>query len=179
VPAYSLPYSLFDQAAEYDKFFSQPGQASQSRKEVLAMKCSVCGSEIVSDGLGVGYGRNKAGEALCYPCCGVAERKNMLETGKGVLYLVSAQQPSSPSGLVVQNWPGSFSLPVHRTSVGRHNIAGVRRDVWFSLGGQNWHGVVYGAYSQVVHCQATSGRKAGKRVRQKVQQSKGKKEDEV
>jgi hypothetical protein len=44
----------------------------------------------------------------------------------------------------VSNWPGTLAYPA-RVRVGRHNIAGSRRDAWFrDHAGRPWHAVSYG-----------------------------------
>ena len=71
---------------------------------------------------GTGYGRTPEGSIHCYDCCG-------------------------------DNWPGTLSIPVvGQPNIGRHNIAGIRRDVWFCFEGANWHGAQYGNNSDLVRC---------------------------
>jgi len=44
-------------------------------------------------------------------------------------------------------------MPILRSRSGRHNIAGIRVDVWFrGPDGMPWHGVNYGHHSQLTHC---------------------------
>lgn len=81
---------------------------------------------------------------VCYPCCAELDRERMRSTGRITLYLA----PNKNGGFEVTNWPGTLRFPV-----GRHNIAGVRNDVWF-IGPDNmtWHGVQYGDNTQLCHC---------------------------
>jgi hypothetical protein len=54
----------------------------------------------------------------------------------------------------VTNWPGTLDIPIYLVKIGRHNLAKVRRDVWFHFAGHDWHGVCYGNDTEIVHCQA-------------------------
>jgi hypothetical protein len=68
----------------------------------------------------------------------------MKRTGIIVLYLIKN---------AVTNWPGTLSFNVFEIKESRHNIAGVRRDVWFKDNSQlTWHGVQIGNFSQLCHC---------------------------
>jgi hypothetical protein len=99
---------------------------------------------------GTGYGRlNDNPEAMvCYACCGKREMATMRATGKATLYLFQNH---------VTNWPGTLKIPC-TVRTGRHNIARVRRDVWFSFEGARWHGVQYGDNSQICKCRRLKGK---------------------
>lgn len=110
--------------------------------------CTKCNMEInKSDGCGIGYGIDEDGNKVCYACCAVTDIKQMRTTGRITLYLVKTDRR-----LAVTNWPDSLSFVVSYCKEGRHNIAGVRYDVWFYLDGQQWHGIQYGNNTQLCHC---------------------------
>lgn len=91
------------------------------------------------------YGTRPDGARVCYKCCAVTDRADMDETGRATLYLTH-------DDAVVTNWPGTLRFIVRRIRKGRHNIAGTRYDVWFTVGNRIWHGVQYGDNTQIVHC---------------------------
>ena len=120
-------------------------------------RCSQCGAVKafpLEDG-GTGYGLNKADDFVCYACCGENDRREMIETGKAILYLTHDRiaSPSYPfADGKVTNWPGTFSLPC-RVKRGRHNIARRRYDAWFiGPDGKQWHGVQIGDNTQIIRC---------------------------
>ena len=95
-----------------------------------------------------GYGISRNGKTACYSCCAEKDRSDMDKTGRAILYL--GQPKDAPA--YIGNWPGSlrYSAIVH---AGRHNIAGVRYDAWFTdHAGRRWHGVTYGDMTQICHC---------------------------
>lgn len=111
--------------------------------------CADCGKEKVHvnpDGCGgTGYGVGPNGEKVCYACCGKRDYAEMTETGRAVLYLTIKE--GKP---VVQNWPGTLTIPIRYSRKGRHNIAGVREDVWFTgPDGCEWWGVCIGRNTQI------------------------------
>ena len=111
--------------------------------------CVDCSQEKIHvDSLTTGYGIDRAGNKVCYACCGKRDSADMSATGRAVLYLTDG-----PEGLVVSNWPGSLKYRVQYNRVGVHNLAGRRVDVWFTdTDGRQWHGVNYGRNSQLCHC---------------------------
>lgn len=116
--------------------------------------CSVCGNEkpIQREG-GTGYGRNDKNELICYDCCAITDRADMAKSGTAILY-----DGFRENGRHVTNWPGTLAFKVGSSSISRHNIAGVRYDMWFNgpkedgALGTTWHGVRYGDNTQIVHC---------------------------
>lgn len=92
-----------------------------------------------------GYGIDKRKRKVCFECCGAEDRREMLRTGKGVMYLTEKAGRFS-----VNNWPGTLTIAPDRVTKGRHNIAGSRYDVWFTLDGHRYHGVNYGENSQIL-----------------------------
>lgn len=115
--------------------------------------CANCGEEKIHvnpNGYGgTGYGIDRAGNKVCYACCGKRDSADMSATGRAVLYLTE----EGTEGTVVSNWPGTLKFRVRHKRVGSHNLAGRRVDVWFAdSDGREWHGVNYGHNSQLCHC---------------------------
>lgn len=128
------------------------------------IQCSICGNIIPpppEDSVGIGYAFN--GSAVtCYSCCADIDKQKMRDTGKAVLYLDCERWPEVRRlNLVnrgcmgsVGNWPGTLKIPCF-TKCGKHNIAGIRYDVWFKFEGYEWWGVCYGENTQLTHCKRT------------------------
>ena len=121
--------------------------------------CDRCGEskEYESDHFS-GYGTNSKGEKICFLCCAATDKQYMRDTGKAILYL----NWNNPEDLndkkpVVTNWPGTLTIPCWGFSKGNHNIANIRYDVWFTFEGKEWHGVMYGNYTQICHCKRKRG----------------------
>jgi hypothetical protein len=137
--------------------------------------CSQCAQPLPAppaDSCGTGYGCGKAeriashvdapalkkGESLerspavCYACCAENDKRDMIATGRAVLYLVDSQA-SAGRHYSVQNWPGSLSIPVNAGGArrSRNNFGAQRTDVWFTFAGATWHGVNLGD-SQILRC---------------------------
>lgn len=119
-------------------------------------RCSVCGAEKPqSKSGGTGYAEYPDGRRVCYECCAVLDRQEMVASGHGnrlPLYLTKKDDGSWS----VSNWPGTLRFACSKPKVGRHNIAGRRYDVWFNgPDGHRWHGVQYGEWTEIVHCSRT------------------------
>lgn len=110
-----------------------------------------------------GYGTDSEGNRFCFDCCTDQDKKQMMDTGKIALYLVSIPEDELPvirggmsydSRVIahITNWPGMISIPIYGISKGRHNWAYVRYDVWFTFAGEEWHGTQYGNDTQLCHC---------------------------
>lgn len=119
--------------------------------------CSNCGLGVVNlpGRLTTGYGQDADGNKYCFACCGERDRASM-EAGKPItLYLI---HESGHIGRIA-NWPDTLGfVPVRRCTVGRHNIARTRYDVWFNFAGRSWHGVQYGENTQLCHCRPVKSR---------------------
>jgi hypothetical protein len=109
-----------------------------------------------------GYGRDENGRTFCYDCAATRERDAMIETGNATLYLVKTADMSRalgaprPTGYEVTDWPGGLRFTVTALHTGRHNIARTRIDAYFAgPDGYVWHGVQYGANTQIIHCKRT------------------------
>jgi len=114
--------------------------------------CSDCGKKRVHVNPtgcgGVGYVIVEDGKKVCYECCGKRDRAEMTASGRIILYLTKGSD-----GWTVTNWPGTLTFRVRERRVGKHNIAGIREDVWFiGPDGHTWWGVNYGYNSQICRC---------------------------
>jgi len=121
--------------------------------------CSQCGVEIVkpAHGLTPGYGVDQEHNIVCYVCCAIADRADMIEQGKAVLHLTRQDGKPSPGavhipkGYQVTNWPGSLSFPAV-VNTGHHNWGLRRYDAWFAgPDGHIWHGVTIGDDTELCH----------------------------
>lgn len=83
---------------------------------------------------------------------GELEWAAMLAAGCGVLYLTQG-------GRYVSQWSGGQAVKVDWLRVSDHNMAGRggRRDVWFTIEGQTWHGVNIGD-AQICRVRRVKGR---------------------
>jgi hypothetical protein len=99
----------------------------------------------------VGYATEfDSDKKVCYECCAVRDKAYMKEHGEIALYL---SDDGAMSSARVGNWAGSMNYKVIRYSRSKHNIAGVRYDVWFrDDDGALWWGVNYGHNSQLTRC---------------------------
>lgn len=113
----------------------------------MSGRCAICGKPFVSDGFGTGYGITLNGEKHCYECCGKEDKEQLLNLKpkeKMCLYLSKGK---------ITNWPGTLKIEPTKIREGRHNLAGVRQDVWFTLEGNKYHGVQYGYDTEICHVQ--------------------------
>lgn len=142
-------------------------QAEQAdhHEEGLLFHCSRCEQDkpVPGEG-GTGYAIDESGVLICYQCCADLDRQYMIEHGRITLYLICepAHYAKKPQGRKttgeVTNWPGTLRFPCH-TRTGKHNIAGVRYDVWFrGPDGYEWYGVAYGDNTQICHCRRTNNK---------------------
>lgn len=118
--------------------------------------CSDCGKICIPDGCGTGYGRTETGEIICYDCCGKRDKKILqsMKIGEKICLYLSK---SKDNNWHIGNWPGTFQIRVSEPREGRHNMAGIRRDVWFGYFGKEFHGVCYGNNSEICHIQRIKG----------------------
>lgn len=131
-------------------------------EEGVQFRCSQCKAvKPVQTSGGTGYGYNKDKDAICYACCGVNDLEEMMTQGRITLYLTCepAHHLQRPEGRnrkgKVSNWPGTLSFDCY-TTVGYHNIARTRYNVWFwGPDGHRWYGVTYGEYTQICRCKRT------------------------
>jgi len=98
-----------------------------------------------------GYGTDAQGNRHCYDCCAAMDRASMIETGKATMYLTEGE-----TGSWITNWPGNVRFRTGAVRKGRHNMARVRYDTWFTgPDGKEWHAVQYGDNTQIAHCKRT------------------------
>lgn len=124
----------------------------------MTRKCFDCGKVVglrklhdATYSLGTGYGVDKRGKAVCYDCCAIRDGKELEALpygGKTCLYLNEKLHDTVKH---ITNWSGTLAIPVRYTRQGKHNMAGVRRDVWFSYKGDEYQGTQYGNFSDIVH----------------------------
>lgn len=133
--------------------------------EGVLFHCADCGQDKpvgTSGGTGYGYYDDRPESPICYDCCGKRELAAMIETGRAVLYLTCEPASKMKTGRnttgKVSNWPGTLSYRCY-TTVGHHNIARVRYDLWFNgPDGYKWHGVQYVDNTQIARCKRTKER---------------------
>ena len=94
-----------------------------------------------------GYGIDNDGNKHCYDCCLAIEVAAMRRDKKAILYLIDNNR--------VTNWIGNLSIKIGTIKKSSHNIARNRYDFWFVFDGHVWHGVQYGANTQIAHCKQT------------------------
>ncbi len=117
--------------------------------------CADCGEHKVHvnpNGYGgVGYAtvlEDGIEKKVCYDCVAERDRAEMKDRGRILLYLTKNQD-----GWTVSNWPGTLKFRAREHRTGRHNMAGIREDVWFiGPDGREWWGVNYGHNTQLCHC---------------------------
>jgi hypothetical protein len=111
---------------------------------------------------GTGYARIKhesgAEQRICYDCCAVRDRLDMLATGRAVLYLVGRVDNVHVTTHVVTNWPGTLEFKCFPRVVRRPGAGGFgaqRTDAWFiGPDGFIWHAINRGDM-QLARCKRT------------------------
>ena len=111
--------------------------------------CARCGPTTVRHhDISTGYAVDGRGRKICFPCCADVDRAFMDRHGRIALYLTMQERDRGE----VTNWPGTLRFVAYFVREGRHNLAGIRRDAWFTdHRGHRWHGVQYGRWSQILH----------------------------
>jgi hypothetical protein len=89
-------------------------------------------------------------------------RKDESENGRWKILLAASyfggKREIAVRNIRVANWPGTLEFKVAKMTVGHHNIAGTRYDVWFTVVNvetgcrENWHGVQYGENTMICRC---------------------------
>lgn len=104
--------------------------------------------------IGVGCGCPPMSETyICYKCAGEDEKTHMRTYGCNTFYLTETTDTKKKWS--VSNWPGTLEFTPTHVRKGKHNMAKVRYDVWFTFEGRVWHGVQFGNNTQLLHCKAT------------------------
>lgn len=105
---------------------------------------------------GTGYAVQENGRKVCYWCAGAHERQQMIETGRGCLYLINSDRDGAPRW-VITDWPGTFELRaygiMHSWGV---TPSGARFPIvagCFDLAGHRWYFRVSGDM-QLARCRA-------------------------
>jgi len=105
----------------------------------MAKELLFCGHvESAHSAITRGYGIDSDGNKHCYDCCLAIE--------------VAAMRRDKNR---VTNWIGNLSIKIGTIKKSSHNIARNRYDFWFVFDGHVWHGVQYGANTQIAHCKQT------------------------
>lgn len=116
--------------------------------------CADCGKPfpIQRETCGTGCGIYE-GKKVCYACCAVRDRKALMGLkGREQYHLYLTR--NGDGKFFVSNWPGTLKIAVDYAVEGRHNIAGCRTDVGFTLDGKKFYGTQYGNMSEICHVRA-------------------------
>ena len=138
----------------------------------MSEHCAHCGNELPVNkpgALTVGYGRTPDNKKVCFACCAFNDAQWMRRKGQIALYLTipedvdyfrrGQRHGERYCRAEITNWPGSLKFRSGMVKYGRHNIAGIRWDVWFDgPDGHVWHGVSIGHNTQILHCKRTKER---------------------
>lgn len=106
--------------------------------------------ETPEGGGGTGYAVDSKGNQICYACCAINDGKELdnLQPGQKVCHYWNGKH--------ITNWPGTLCITPTSTTTGRHNIAGVRTDIYFTYNSKSFHAVQYGYNSQIAHIKTYS-----------------------
>lgn len=116
--------------------------------------CADCGKPFPAqrESCGTGCGIFE-GKKVCYACCAVRDRKALMGLkGREQYHLYLSKK--NDGKFYVSNWPGSLKIAVDYAVEGRHNIAGCRTDVGFTLDGKKFYGTQYGTMNEICHVRA-------------------------
>ena len=115
--------------------------------------CSDCGKPfpVQRETCGTGYATYE-GAKICYACCAVRDRKALMGLkGREQYHLYLTKKDGK---FFVSNWPSTLKIPVDYAVEGRHNLAGTRTDVGFTLDGKKFYGTQYGSMNEICHVRA-------------------------
>lgn len=118
------------------------------------MICHVCSKtiETTEGSIGTGYGLDKDHNAACYACCAEQDKRDMLETGRAVMYLTK-------NDTEVCNWPNSLTFKVAaRWQSRRVSYWGQTKTTFIRFIGPDgaiWSGKHSGDYNEIVHVKQT------------------------
>jgi hypothetical protein len=116
--------------------------------------CADCGKPfpVQRETCGTGCGIYE-GKKICYACCAVRDRKALMGLkGREQYHLYLTR--NGDGKFYVSNWPGTLKIAVDYAVEGRHNFAGCRTDVGFTLDGKKFYGTQYGNMSEICHVRA-------------------------
>jgi len=116
--------------------------------------CADCGKPfpVQRDTCGRGCGIID-GKKVCYACCAVRDRKALMGLKGREQYHLYLTKKKDGKYYVI-NWPGTLEIAVDYAWEGRHNFAGTRTDVGFTLDGKKFCGTQYGTMSEICHVRA-------------------------
>lgn len=134
------------------------------------MKILDCGHESAPSA----YGMTADGKKHCYACCGEMDRKGMIETGKGMLYLTkmpwkewqatcimrfgtyATYMEGMCDRFTISNWPGSLTFRPHHvqrfTGWGFGGSYPIYSVYFTGPDGMTWYGRAAGRYSEILRC---------------------------
>lgn len=115
--------------------------------------CADCGKPfpVQRESCGSGAGTYE-GKKVCYACCAIRDRKALMGLkGREQYHLYLSKKDGK---FFVTNWPGTLKIAVDYAVEGRHNLAGTRTDVGFTLDGKKFYGTQYGTMSEICHVRA-------------------------
>lgn len=115
------------------------------------LECGHPATPQAPDSCTAGYGRDDTGARYCFACCAERDRRDMIETGRAVLYLIG----NAENGWAVTNWPGTLRFLPFRVRLHRHGggFGSQRTDAWFTgPDGASWHAINRGDHSQIARC---------------------------
>lgn len=113
---------------------------------IHSFHCSVCDQDKTHESdFTTGYGTDKDGNKVCFACCGINDRKTLLDLlpGKKMHLYYSNNH--------VTNWPNTLSLKPNHTRKSKTNWNLERTDFWFTLENQRFHGYQIGHNNQIAH----------------------------
>lgn len=111
--------------------------------------CAACGAtKPVQTNGGTGYACRDDGALICYACCAITDRENILRDGKACLYLTK----TDAKHWEVINWPGTLRFAAYHVAPMRHPWARQARIAYFTgPDGKRWYAKNIGD-SQIAHC---------------------------
>lgn len=122
--------------------------------------CVDCGVVPVPSGITTGSATLPNGDHVCFACCGIRDRKTMIETGH------SKQLPLYLSNGMASNWPGTLKFPVYGLKTIRtagFSGSAKRTIGWFNgPDGFVWYGFQQGDWNQIFHARRTKAKAAGR-----------------
>ena len=111
-------------------------------------RCSLCLSPKVLNSGGVGYIEYMNGRLpICYDCCAITDRRDMIIDGKATMYL----NWNGDGTKSVSNWPCSLKIKCFSQSKSTTTWGHERTDVWFKgPDGHTWWGYHIGDSHQII-----------------------------
>lgn len=103
----------------------------------------------IGQSIGTGYASDGKGNITCYECIGTQDTTEMVTAPIGTRFTMYLTETDGQK--YVQNWPGTLKRKIQYHTNGRHNIAGTRVNVWFSINGEKFFGTTYGKNTQLCH----------------------------